>query len=225
MLLLASSKLVWWSNRWLVGNLTTGSSWTGSCYPWIIYVTEKINPLVSVHCGVHAPFSNHWLDHHTSFEEAISNISETVNQKNCKFHFSSDLAKGNSFHNIQWFLMNIHRSQVFGVFKLFSWRPKFKHQNLTRPKREEKTSFTILKLVKGVRMLRFTKFINGLGYFGHNTPQVLTFMAFLFLKCWFYVYGNMFYELWGGFYFIIEVPGRPATQTSSSHDPSVGRNP
>ena len=37
------------------------------------------------------------LDNHTGFEEA-SNISETVNQKNCKFHFSSDLAKGNSSH-------------------------------------------------------------------------------------------------------------------------------
>ena len=45
-------------------------------------------------------------------------------------------------------------------------------------------------LERGVSLLSFTEFIEVLGYFGHSTqhfghstPQVRTFMAFLFLKC------------------------------------------
>ena len=64
-----------------------------------------------------------------------------------------------------WFSVMVDRTRP-GVSNFF-WRPKFQHQNLTRPKQKQMVIVW--------------------GYFGHSTPQVRTFMAFLFLKFQFHV--------------------------------------
>ena len=63
-----------------------------------------------------------------------------------------------------------------GVFKLFSWQPKFQHHNLTRPKAEKNVNLP--KLVRGVILSSFTLSFQKFGLFWTRAPQVRTCMTF-----------------------------------------------
>ena len=82
---------------------------------------------------------------------------------------------------------------VQGFSNFFPSNPIFSLKILRDPK--QKKMLTYQSFWEGWACWA-SQFINVWGYFEHSTPQVRTFMFFHFLKCWFYVYGNMFYEFW-----------------------------
>ena len=111
------------------------------------------------------------------------------------------------------------RVQGISIF-FFSWRPKFQRNNTTWPKQK---NMYLPTLVRGVRFLSFTEFIEVLGYFGHSTyhfgqstPQVRTFMAFLFLKCWYYSFLRQEVFLGGS-----QKGPRPKLKASATHSYSI----
>ena len=105
---------------------------------------------------------------------------------------------------------------ITGVFKLFSWRPKFHNQNLTRPKQNK---CNLPKIVRGVSLLSFTKLIKFQGYFGYFDPHsakwfccsLLFTIVRLGFSCFIFIF-------WG-------VTERPPTQTFKPLRPKFGARP
>ena len=54
------------------------------------------------------------------------------------------------------------------IHQRFSWRPKFQHQNLTRPKHKK---YELTKSSERDELVELHRVDQSLGYFGHSTQQ------------------------------------------------------